>query len=64
MNEPKPTVVECQVCHHLFVRAEMADHLTTHETHGLPHLDTCQLKYGGIRCTCGLFPDTEGKSDA
>lgn len=24
----------------------------------LPHLDTCNLKYGGSRCTCGL---SEGK---
>jgi hypothetical protein len=21
-----------------------------------PHLDTCALKYGGPRCTCGLLP--------
>lgn len=21
----------------------------------LPHLDTCKLKYGGTRCTCGLL---------
>lgn len=22
---------------------------------GLPHMDSCQLKYGGSRCTCGLL---------
>jgi hypothetical protein len=25
------------------------------EVHGLPHLDTCALKYGQHRCTCGLL---------
>jgi hypothetical protein len=25
------------------------------DVHGLPHLDTCALKYGQHRCTCGLL---------
>ena len=25
--------------------------------HGLPHLDSCGLKYGQSRCTCGLLSD-------
>jgi hypothetical protein len=24
-------------------------------TYGLPHLDSCRLKYGGDKCTCGLL---------
>jgi len=31
------------------------------KTFGLPHMDSCQLKYGGSRCTCGLLADTQGQ---
>lgn len=30
------------------------------ETSGLPHLDTCKLKYGGSKCTCGLEEPENG----
>jgi hypothetical protein len=32
-------------------------HRASDETSVLPHLDTCGLKNGGSRCTCGLTPE-------
>lgn len=36
------------------------------DTFGWPHMDSCQLKYGGKRCTCGLLatnPDSSARAE-